>query len=76
MAVVKQGGQPYSGKVWTSNGPKDRRPPVCAQCRERREGLYTISVNGQLICGQCSGEYGRGILTPDEDSPYDVGPPD
>lgn len=63
MAVIRQtGSNPYAGKVMTSNGLKDRRPPVCTKCRERREGLYTLDVNGSLVCGVCSGSMGDGIL--------------
>lgn len=77
MALKKEGGSnPYAGQEWTSTGPKGRRPKECWKCRERKDGLMTVDPNGQLICAECSGAYGRGILTPQEDSQYDVGPSD
>lgn len=62
MAVVRQGGNPNVGKVMTTTGLKEARPPVCTNCRERRPGLYTLDANGSLVCGQCSGSFGEGIL--------------
>lgn len=52
MAVVKQGERrrdPFS----VQSEPK--RPPVCARCRERREGLiYMKDPNGSFICMDCA----------------------
>ena len=64
MAVIKQGGSnPYTGKVMTSQGYKEHRAPVCTNCRQRKEGqLYTQNANGQIVCADCSGSYGEGIL--------------
>jgi hypothetical protein len=76
MAVVKQGGSnPYAGSVNTTMGMRSRRPPECALCRERKDAeLYTVNANGQVVCSKCSGSLGRGVLTPDDDSRYDVAP--
>jgi hypothetical protein len=63
MAVIKQGGQnPYAGQVMTTKGYMMPRPPVCTNCRERKEGLYTRDANGQLVCADCSGSFGAGVL--------------
>lgn len=64
MAVIRQGGSnPYTGKVMTTQGLKDHRAPVCTNCRQRKEGqLYTVNANGQIVCADCSGSYGIGIL--------------
>lgn len=64
MAVIRQGGNdPYGGKVMTTQGYKEQRPPVCTNCRQRKVGqLYTTNANGQIVCADCSGSYGEGIL--------------
>lgn len=75
MAVIKQGGtNPYPGQVNTTQGMKEKRPPVCPLCRERKDGLYTMNANGQIVCAACSGRFGRGVLEPEEGSSFDVGP--
>ena len=78
MVVIKQGGSnPYAGQVNTTMGMRDSRAPVCWICHERKTGqLYTFNSNGQLVCADCSGSFGRGVLRPDEDSSFDVGPED
>ncbi len=78
MPLIKQGGtNPYTGQTLTTTGYKNHRPPVCTKCRERKEDeLYTFDANGQLVCASCSGNYGRGVLRPDEDSSFDVAPAD
>ena len=59
----------------TSMGLRARRAPLCHRCRERKESqLYTIDVNGNPVCGDCSGAFGRGVLREDEESPFDVLP--
>ena len=57
MAVIKQGGgNPYAGKVMTTQGYKEHRAPVCTNCRQRKDGqLYTVNANGQIVCADCSG---------------------
>ena len=63
MAVLKQGGSnPYSGQVMTTMGYMKPRPPVCTKCRERKEQLYTRDANGQLVCADCAGSMGIGVL--------------
>lgn len=64
MAIVKQGGfSPNTGQVTTSMGLREPRPQVCTKCRERKQGqLYTIDPNGGVVCGDCSGSMGEGIL--------------
>lgn len=64
MAVIKAGGSnPYAGKVMTTQGYKDHRAPVCTSCRQRKEGLYTMNANGQIICADCAGKKAEGVLT-------------
>lgn len=66
MALVKQGGtDPNGPKVTTSMGLREPRAPICWKCHERKDQLYTISVNGQPICADCAGSYGKGVLRPD-----------
>lgn len=57
MAILKQGGSnPYAGKVNTSMGMREPRPPLCMVCGERREGqIYTVNANGQTSCATCAG---------------------
>ena len=59
MALAKQ------GMVQTSMGMRERRAPICVKCRERKPGLYTIDVNGNMVCGTCSGSFGEGVLDDD-----------
>lgn len=56
MALVKQTGpNPHAGMVNTTMGMKNRRPPLCWTCRERREGeIYGLTANGQPICETCA----------------------
>jgi hypothetical protein len=76
MPLVKQGGEnPYSGQVTTTMGMRKSKAPLCVNCRQRKEGeLYTLSPNGQELCPDCAGSMGRGVLTPDMDSRFDVLP--
>lgn len=64
MAIIRQTGHTANaGRVTTTMGLREPRPPVCTRCRERRENvLYTIDPNGQIICGECSGSIGAGVL--------------
>lgn len=64
MAIVKQTGpNPNAGKVNTTMGLRAPRAPLCTQCRERKDGqLYTVNPNGQLICADCAGAKGEGVL--------------
>lgn len=64
MPLIKQGGSdPYSGQDFTTTGYKAHRPPVCMKCGERKKGLYSINVNGQLVCADCMGRAGEGVLS-------------
>jgi hypothetical protein len=56
MAVVRQSGvNPNAGKVNTTMGLREARPPLCWTCHERREGeIYGISANGAPICSTCA----------------------
>lgn len=69
MPLVRQGGDPNAGKVMTTMGPREPRPPVCPICRERRPGMYTVGVNGQVICSICAGSAAEGVLTDDVSQP-------
>ena len=63
MAIVKQGGSnPYAGKVMTSMGYRESRPPLCMSCGERKEGLYTVNANGQQVCADCAGSRDKAVL--------------
>lgn len=63
MAIVKQGGPSYSGKVNTSMGLREPRAPICTKCRERKNGmLYTLDANNQLLCADCAGRRADGVL--------------
>lgn len=62
MSVVHNGGTGES-RVMTTRGLRKPRPPECTVCRLRKEGqLYTVNPNGQLVCADCSGTYGEGVL--------------
>lgn len=68
MAVIRQGGNnPHSGKVNTTMGLYEPRPPLCEKCHERKDQLYTKNVNGQTVCADCAGSAGRGVLLPIEE---------
>lgn len=63
MAIVRQGGYPTGQSVMTTMGLRSPRPPVCTNCRERKSGqLYTVDPNGQVVCADCSGSAGEGVL--------------
>ena len=63
MALVKQGGgNPNAGKVVTTMGLREPRPPVCEKCKERKNQLYTRNANGQIVCADCAGSFGKGVL--------------
>jgi len=64
MPIRKEGGSnPYVGKVMTTLGYRESRPPLCMQCGERRsDQIYTISGNGQVICADCASPQDRAIL--------------
>lgn len=63
MAVIRQGGNPMSGKVMTSMGLKDIRPPICNKCRERKEGqIYSRDANGNFNCEDCAGNKQKEML--------------
>lgn len=68
MAIIKQGGD-AAGQVMTTMGPREPRFAVCPLCRERKSGTYTVNANGQVVCGDCSGSLGRGIVTDDVTKP-------
>lgn len=76
MGLIRQGGgDPNASKVNTTMGMREPRPPVCWSCGQRKVGqLYTHDPNGSPICGECSGSFGAGVLTPQQDSPFDVNP--
>lgn len=64
MAIVKQGGSnPYEGKVMTSMGYRDSRPPRCMVCGEFKDGLYTRNGYGQDVCPDCASPKDRELLT-------------
>ena len=64
MAIIKQGGgDPYKGKVMTTMGYREPRPPLCLVCGERKDGLYTVNGYGQQVCPDCAGEKHRVVLT-------------
>jgi len=64
MSVIRQGGSnPYQGKVMTSMGMREARPPLCMKCGERKDGIYTINGNGQQVCPDCAGPKHREALT-------------
>ena len=70
MALIKQGGvDPNAGQVMTTMGLKTPRPAMCPLCHERKPGTYTVNANGQVVCGDCSGSLGRGIVTDDATNP-------
>ena len=70
MALIKQGGEdPNAGKVMTTMGLREYRPAICPLCRERKPGTYTVNDNGQVVCGDCSGARGAGIVTDDVTKP-------
>lgn len=63
MAVIKQGGSnPYQGKVMTTMGYREPRPPLCMKCGGRKPGLYTVDGNGQQVCPDCASPADREIL--------------
>lgn len=63
MAVIRQGANPNAGRITTTMGMREPRPPVCNSCRKRKEGqLYTVNANGQVVCADCSGSFGEGVL--------------
>ncbi len=64
MAIIKQGGSTGNGgQVMTTMGLRSPRAQVCSRCRERKEGqLYTIDANGGVICADCAGRKGDGVL--------------
>lgn len=56
-------GFPNTGRVMTTMGYKEARPPLCMKCGERREGqLYTINANGQEVCADCASPKNAGLL--------------
>lgn len=64
MAIIKQGGSnPNAGKVTTTMGLRERRPPLCMSCGQRNPGIYTINGYGQQVCPDCAGEKHRLVLT-------------
>lgn len=61
MPITKQ--TDGSANVMTTMGYRQNRPPVCTVCRERKVGqLYTTNPNGQVVCADCSGSMGSGVL--------------
>lgn len=66
MAIKKVGGKnPNAGKVTTTMGLRDRRPPLCMKCGERRPGqLYSVNANGQEVCADCAGDREQAVLAP------------
>lgn len=64
MAIRKEGGSnPYRGKVMTTMGYREPRPPLCMVCGERRpDQLYTINDNGQVSCADCAGPSHAAVL--------------
>ena len=69
MAIIKIGGsKPNAGKVLTTMGYREPRPPLCMKCGQRKPGgLYTVNGNGQTVCPDCAGEKHRVVLTGCED---------
>lgn len=68
MALIKQGGD-ASDQIMTTMGLRKYRAAICPLCHERKPGTYTVNVNGQVVCADCSGDYGRGIVTDDVTKP-------
>lgn len=70
MAIIRQGGgNPHSGKVMTTMGLKDMDKRLCYQCGEKKpDDLFTVNANGQVVCPQCAGTKGEGVLTSDGDA--------
>lgn len=64
MAIIRQGGSnPYDGKVMTTMGYRQRRPPRCMNCNGFKEGqLYTVDVNGRTVCADCASPKDAAIL--------------
>lgn len=64
MAVLKQGGgNPYAGKVMTTNGPKDPDKRQCQACGlAKTDELFTIDANGKAVCPACAGSNARRAL--------------
>lgn len=69
MAIKRVGGSdPYKGQVMTTMGYREARPPLCMACGQRKDGIYTINGNGQVVCPDCAGEKHRIVLTGCDDS--------
>ena len=64
MAIRKEGGSnPYAGKVMTTFGYRESRPPLCMKCGQRRpDQIYTINGNGQVTCADCASPQDQAIL--------------
>lgn len=66
MPIVRQGGSnPYAGKVMTTQGYREARPPLCMVCGQRKDGIYTINGNGQQVCPDCASPKDRKALQGD-----------
>lgn len=57
----------HQSKVMTTQGLKERRPPRCMKCGERKDGLYTVNVNGQVVCPDCAGAKHAAVLLGSDD---------
>lgn len=57
------GVNPQAGRVMTTQGYRERRPPRCMKCGERKDdGLYTVNPNGQAVCPDCAGAKHAAVL--------------
>lgn len=73
MAIIKQGGSnPYAGKVNTTMGMRESRPPLCMVCGERKDGIYTKNGYGQDCCPDCASPRDLPILRPSPSSGDDA----
>ena len=64
MAVIRQGGAGSlpDGTIMGTMGPRKGRSQPCQKCGERKEGTYTINVNGQIVCPDCMSSKDREVL--------------
>ena len=65
MAIIRQGGSnPYPGKVMTTRGFRDASAErLCYGCGQYKvDDLFTIDANGKVVCPDCAGSKGEGVL--------------
>lgn len=55
--------QDSGNKVMTTMGLREKRPPVCDSCRERKqEQIYSRDPNGAFVCEDCANSRQRKML--------------